>query len=236
MKILLIGSQHGNERLGDALYAHLHTNHPEIAVHVTFLLGNPKAFKKNIRYIESDLNRSYGTASNTYESYRARTIKRHIRKGHFDLVLDLHTTACLQPPSILVPDLNPQRKAYLRTSFIDKIVVMRHPIVKSSLMYQFPHIVALEINQSEVTLDLLDQLANDLRRFLGKKRHDILRYAYPVDDLLAKDEVSEKDRKELVNFRLTKAGYIPILTGENSYKKNTNYLGFKASKEEVITL
>lgn len=236
MKILLIGSQHGNERLGDAFYAHLCANYPEVALHTTFLLGNPRAYKQNVRYIESDLNRSYDPVLSTYESRRARVIKRYIDRGNFDLVLDLHTTACKQAPSLLIPSLTPERRAYLKVSFIDKIVIMRHPIVRSSLMYQHPQIIAVEVNHDEVRPHLLDQLACDLQRFLGKKQHFIIRTIYPVDNLLSKDEVTKEEQRQLVNFKPTPAGYIPILTGENSYKKNTHYLGFKVLKEEVTTL
>lgn len=236
MKLLLLGSQHGNETLGDALYAHLREHHPDLLPTIEFVIGNPRAHKQNVRFTESDMNRSYNAQIATYESRRAQKIQRLIKHANFDLVLDLHTTACVQPPSVLVSDVTPQRVRYLRASFIDKIVVMRHPVVTSSLLHNNPNVVAIEINQNEVNVALLDNLAQDIRRYIKNQTLPMPRFAYPVDHLLLKSEVSLDQARKLINFKRSSAGFIPILTGKNSYKKNTHYMGFKALKEELITL
>lgn len=236
MKLLLLGSQHGNETLGDALYAHLQNHHADLPPHITFVIGNPRAHKQNVRFTESDMNRSYNAQLATYESRRAQYVQRLIRRANFDLVLDLHTTACVQPPSALVADITPQRTRYLRASFINKIVIMQHPIVASSLLHNNPNVVAIEINQNEVNAALLDNLAQDIRRYIKNEALPMPRFAYTVDHLLLKSEVSTAQAQKLANFTRSPAGFIPILTGENSYKKNTHYLGFKALKEELITL
>ena len=58
-KILIIGSIHGNEVLGEKLYAFILKNYSELAKNVAFKIGNLKAHKLNIRYIDADMNRSF---------------------------------------------------------------------------------------------------------------------------------------------------------------------------------
>lgn len=236
MKLLLLGSQHGNETLGDALYAHLQNHHADLLPYIAFVIGNPRAHKQNVRFTESDMNRSYNAQLTTYESRRAQYVQRLIRRANFDLVLDLHTTACVQPPSVLVASITPQRARYLRASFIGKIVIMQHSIVTSSLLHNNPNVVAIEINQDEVNASLLDNLAQDIRRYIKDETLVMPRFTYAVDHLLLKSEVPPNQAQKLINFKRSSLGFIPILTGENSYKKNTHYLGFKALKEELITL
>ena len=66
--ILLIGASHGNELLGPKLFSHLLQHRKEVLEYVDMLIGNPRAFAARKRYIESDINRSYNTALDTYES------------------------------------------------------------------------------------------------------------------------------------------------------------------------
>ena len=48
--------------------------------------------------------------------------------------------------------------------------------------------------------------------------------------------ITLQDTKTFINFEPHALGYVPIMTGENSYKQNTNYLGFKAYAPEEITV
>ncbi len=88
MKILVIGGMHGNERLGVDLVASLQEN-PITGVDA--LIANPSAVEQNTRYIESDLNRSFGDQPNdTLERRLAKTITKRINE--YDVVLDFHNT------------------------------------------------------------------------------------------------------------------------------------------------
>lgn len=236
MKVLLLGSQHGNERLGDALYAHLQTYRKTLLPYVSFVIANPRAHKKNIRFTESDMNRSYNSTLATYEARRATRVQSIINKGDFDVVLDLHTTTCVQPPCCITQSITPQNAPFLRASSINKIVLLRDPIVRTSLIGNNDHAIAIEVNNTDCTPLFLDALASDIDRFVRAQSLPGPRQTYTVDSLLLKSEVSPSDARHLVNFQKTPSGYTPILTGENSYKKNTHYLGLKATKQDSITL
>jgi succinylglutamate desuccinylase len=232
-KILLLGSQHGDEHLGEKLYSYITNQHPELLEHIEFLTANPKARKKNKRYIESDMNRSYNGQTNTYEERRANKILKYIDKSKFDLVLDLHTTHCKQPPCLIMAAVGPETTRFIQASSITQIVVMNNPIVKTSLNGVRPMVISIEINNG-ITDDIHENLCSDMKRYLQNTAHDIRKYVYEITDLLQKSEISVAEAKALQNFKLSNFGYYPILVDENSYSTFTNYLGFKAYNRYVF--
>jgi hypothetical protein len=55
------------------------------------MLANPRAVTQNVRFTESDLNRSFGDGFlGTYETERARELRRQAEA--YDIVLDFHNT------------------------------------------------------------------------------------------------------------------------------------------------
>jgi succinylglutamate desuccinylase len=227
-KILLLGSQHGNELLGDMLHAHIKAHRKELLPFVTFVVGNIRAKKAGVRFVESDLNRSYTGERKTYEQRRAARLLHFIRQENFDLVLDLHTTTCDQPPCLIVPELKGSVLPFLQACSIKRLVHMRHEIVQATLNGSCPQAVAVEVNKDAINHELLEDLANDIKRYLKNERLGIVRTVHEVNHLLGKNELSEADVKNLRNFQKSVHGFTPILVGENSYKKDTHYLGFKA--------
>lgn len=236
MNILLLGSQHGNELLGELLYAHIKANAPDLLSHVTFKIANPKAHAAKKRYIDSDMNRSYDSALSTYESAQAARILSYIEEYDFDLILDLHTTVCDEPPCFIVKDIYDENRNFLTSSSIDRIVLMQAPIVRTSLIGVIKKAVCIEVANEMITESLLDALCSDLRHFIDSSYTFKQKRLYPVDELILKTSVNNEDAARFENFKMSALGFIPILVGENSYKKNTEYLGFKASKETIITL
>jgi hypothetical protein len=88
MKILVVGGMHGNERLGIDLVKLLRKKAID---GVDTYIANPRASRNNVRYIESDLNRSFGLQTKvTYETKRAKLMCKKVRD--YDLVLDFHNT------------------------------------------------------------------------------------------------------------------------------------------------
>jgi hypothetical protein len=236
MKLLLLGSQHGNELLGERLYRRIKKYHPDVLEYLSFRIGNPKARRQGVRYIESDMNRSFEKKRDTYEANRARKLLAYIDEQAFDLVLDLHTTACIQPPSFIVGSMSASVKTFIRASSIRRVVHMRHEIVHSSLIGTVPQAVSIEVSNSDVSTTLLDSLIKDIQRYITSRVFETEKSLYVVDQLLLKTEVTEIESTMLTNFQPSALGFIPILVGENSYKKNTPYLGFKAAQETIITL
>lgn len=88
MKILVIGGMHGNEKLGIRLVELLkQTPIPDVDV----IIANPEAVMLNKRFVESDLNRSFGHQQTvTLETKRAQELLKVAEQ--YDIVLDFHNT------------------------------------------------------------------------------------------------------------------------------------------------
>lgn len=85
----IYGGTHGNEWTG----VHLVENKPKFDTNlkIKYFLSNKAAIEKKVRYVEKDLNRSFGPGSgNTLEEKRALDIIKEIKTQ--DFVVDLHTT------------------------------------------------------------------------------------------------------------------------------------------------
>lgn len=226
-RVLLLGSQHGDELLGDQLHDYIVANHPDMTGYVDFIIANPAAKKKGVRFMESDLNRSYNGKNNTYEERRGAELLSIISSKEYDLVLDLHTTTCQQPPCIITASSG---HPFIRASGIEKIVHMNHDIVRTSLIGVCEKAISIEINKQQCDGKMLELLIADIRNYMQDNAAKTAREIYEVSDLLRKDELSESEAAGLQNFQKTPLGFYPVLVGENSYKKHTEYLGFKAYK------
>jgi len=106
--VVIAGGTHGNERTGVALVQHWQKHPDEIQGETFFtrtLLSNPEAVRRNIRFVDCDLNRSFlprhleGPEADAYEMTRAREITAWMaagQEGRRTFAVDLHTsTACM---------------------------------------------------------------------------------------------------------------------------------------------
>lgn len=115
--VVIIGSLHGNERVGkkviDQLLAELPKN--KIYGEIFLILGNPKAYSKNVRFIDSDLNRLFGPSFKTlkakkalnYEEKRALAIAPILKKA--DYLLDIHSTIEPSVPFVYIENTKKHR-------------------------------------------------------------------------------------------------------------------------------
>lgn len=230
--ILVLGAQHGNEPLGDMLRLHIYRNSQHLLPYITYKTANLRARRADLRFIDMDMNRSYGIASKAYEAKRAAHISKYINASNFDLVLDLHTTNCRQPASILTNGLTDEKINFLSASSIEKVIDMQHEIVKHSLIGVHHNAISIEISNHELGEPQLESLMSDIGHYINGEKAASMKELYVVKELLLKSSVPEDSKFE--NFEISSFGFIPILTGENSYKKHTDYLGFRA--KEVVQI
>lgn len=103
---IIMAGVHGNEMCGINVFASLLPNISIETGKVIFVIGNPRAVKRNIRFIEFNLNRAFLPASkysnkikNSYEYKRARELKKILKQG--DALLDIHSTLHPNKPFII---------------------------------------------------------------------------------------------------------------------------------------
>ncbi|NES18086.1 MAG: aspartoacylase [Symploca sp. SIO3E6] len=103
-RVLLAGGTHGNELTGAFLikkFERFPQLIPRYSFKIQTLLSNPKAFAAGVRYIDQDLNRSFGQGFSgegdliAYEELRAQEIQQLFGtqgKTPADFIIDLHST------------------------------------------------------------------------------------------------------------------------------------------------
>ncbi len=111
-KIIIVSGTHGNEI--NPIWAmnkfRYENSDIEKNIEYKYILGNPKAYEKGIRYVDTDLNRSFCplnkiTKNNTYEITRANFL---VEKYGIDglepcqIAIDLHTTTANMGTSIVM--------------------------------------------------------------------------------------------------------------------------------------
>lgn len=90
MKVLVIGGMHGNELLGIKLVALLQQSPIK---NVDVVIGNPRAVEQNVRFIDTDLNRSFGMPTEANGSYEnSLAAKLTTLAKDYDYVFDFHNT------------------------------------------------------------------------------------------------------------------------------------------------
>lgn len=116
--IALVGGTHGNEYTGVYLIRKLRLEqfHQKWeGLNIKYLIGNPKAYEKNVRFVDHDLNRSFGKKDlsnldlSGYEYDRAKAINQIIGpKGspNTDLIIDMHTTTTNMGVTIILANDN----------------------------------------------------------------------------------------------------------------------------------
>lgn len=233
MKVLIIAASHGDELLGIKLYSRLLKTYSPLLEYTDFIIGNPRAYAAKKRYIDGDLNRSYGMEGNGYEQLRARKIQEYITCVQADIVLDMHTTNCVQPSCLIVTNLDGvEKRRFLRSSNIENVLKVAPMGDITSLG---SHIVGYEISNRYVPTEL-DSAIEDIARYVANENGTPTKRLFEMQDKIYKSEIDESQIDTLVNFEPHELGFVPVLVGENSYKKQTDYLGFKTSLPEEITL
>ena len=98
--VVIVGGTHGNEPAGPKAIVQLHHafRNGELVLNqgkISFLLGNPKAYEKDVRYVDSDLNRAFTRSDpSTVEGKRAAEIEVFLADyNDIKALLDLHSVS-----------------------------------------------------------------------------------------------------------------------------------------------
>lgn len=119
---IIMAGVHGNEICGVNVFASLLPNISIESGRVIFVIGNPRAVKKNVRFTEFNLNRAFLPASKysskikkTYEYKRAQELKKILNQG--DALLDIHSTLRPCQPFIICKEKDLDIVSYFPKDF-----------------------------------------------------------------------------------------------------------------------
>ena len=224
MRILAIISTHGNELLGPNVLAYMLAKRSKLLEDIEFIIANPRAYAKNVRYIESDLNRSYGLGLDTYEGQRAKVIEERIRLLKPELVLDFHTTTAEQPNILITADKdNEVVQRFINSSAVKDVLVVEPLNDITTVVSNF---VAYEVPNSHLNDDLYEQICTDIARYLDEETVGQERTFYKmIGNILPEEEQNIAGLKNFVYNNTLQA--IPAFLGEEAYRQDGTYAGFR---------
>ncbi len=232
-RILIVGAQHGDERLGPRLNRFLKSDITGRYETVDYLCGNPRALRRNTRFTETDLNRSYNAdPAETYEEKRAQKILRFIQAGNYDYVLDVHTSRADVGGFLLATHLGGAVRRIVAASPLKRVAIMPPHIAGCSLIGKVPNAVSVEydrrLTRSKRTLQEVVELLDNLLSGEGKPMdRDIFHVAnaIPLDC-----PISYGSR----NFEMSSEGFYPVIFAQKS--SYTKYKGFASYKKETVRI
>ena len=150
---IIIGALHGNEDAGLQAIDKLYKEKAHIKNTITAVLGNPEAYKKDVRYIDENLNRIFRDqiTGSSYESTRARELSELFYsiagEGSKTVVIDIHTTSQGKEPLFMChEDDNDTLQLLKKTPLFDTIVLITEHLPRSlcnlAQKYRFSYIGA----------------------------------------------------------------------------------------------
>ena len=255
MKIIIVGSTHGHEKIGLRVIEELRNLNLD-SNQVEFIVGNPKASELSVPFTESDLNRIFpGKPDGNYEEKRAFELSEKIINA--DIVIDIHstkTTDLSNNSMIIVTKFDEATKQVLSIISPPKILVMRYKST-NALISQAKIGIAFEygLDDSETVLSAtLHDIIVILIEYkliqhnpyvnLRVKTNSVIFDVYDAfmknfngDYVLSKkvENFKQVHRGEVVCITksnkdiFAEEDFYPILFGNNRYK---DILGFKAQK------
>ena len=226
MKILIVGSTHGHEKIGLKVIDELQKLNLDNA-QIEFIVGNPKASELGVPFNESDLNRVFpGKLDGNYEEKRAYELSKKIKQS--DLVIDIHstkTTDLIENSMIIVTKYDEETKQLLNLISPPKILVMRYKS-DNALISQAKIGIAFEYGLDDSETVLTATLHDIVVILMNYELIDLNPYSNPrvpspssvfdVYDAFKKDFEGDYILSDKIeNFK-------QILNGEVVYKTNLN--------------
>jgi len=222
-KIYVIAGIHGNEVFGLKVLAKL------IAMqnlNITIRVAHLEAIAKNVRYIETDLNRSFGIdVKDSLEARLANQVKAEIDELNPDLIIDLHTSSVNVSRVGILAENNQLLVDITKHMGMEYAAVMPESIAKQSLIGVHPEkSLCIELGRYLRSDALAKQLAIQINA-LANGDLSILEQRIPLLFIERIIERSEAIDLKLENYVFNEQlkGY-PFLTGESNYDEHRGFL------------
>jgi len=199
--------------------AGLHGNEPVpvmalCAKNIPFVLGNPLAAKLGVRYVDHDLNASFGVKNNTYESHQSKNVLKNIPQH--SIVIDFHTMPVDSPSFAIVVDED--MIDYAQTLGVRHVVYMKYNPKNGHALINHRKGVSVETGMHGLYASYLKTLEIVKRTTYCRKTRGV--QVYEVYGAISK-------KANYTNFALfsdDEESFYPVLAGERTY----DFLGLKA--------
>ncbi len=251
LKVLLNACTHGDEKIGLIVSERI-KKLKVVSGDIDYQIANPEALEKGVRYIDSDLNRSFpGDPNGNSEEKRAVELVKKIRK--YDCVLDFHSTTSSLRDTVVLVNYNEETKKLAIASQAKNVLVMKATSGKDLLSFtklgiatEFgsdydPEIIDLTYNACVGILNYLGVIEEKpYERGVQPNFYEV--YGSCPKPESATLEESVENFKEIEtgdvyahtsdgDIIVAKEDFVPILFGEKNYE---HIFGFKGRKIEYL--
>lgn len=206
MKYTFVAGIHGNEIM------------PVIALtslQKKFIVGNQKALVENKRFVDHDLNKSFGCNGKGYEFARARQLLLEIPPN--SVIVDFHTFPGESEPFAIVVD--PKMIPLAIKTGLKRIVYMKFNIKEGHALINHRSGISVEVG-NHTDFQSVKTTIKIYKNFYKKPKKIKRVKIFTVFDVISKPG-------NYKNFSLHAEGFYPVLARGNSYK----FIGLKAKKE-----
>lgn len=239
----IVGSIHGDEPAGKNAIETVLDEDLEFKKPVQFIIGNERALKREVRYTDCDLNRSFPGEKKS-EKYEERLAAEIMGQVEDTKVLDLHTTHSYPHPFATFSNLNDTTRDLLKSTGAKNAVYF--PESSGTLNGQLNGVVVETGYQG--TQQAEANAVGVIKNFLAaqgvidskyeRTEPNIFKYYATVEgdweftaenfkEVRAGESFAERNSDKLV----AKEDFYPVLMSTNGYE---GQLGFKAEKIEEL--
>lgn len=210
MRIGIVGSLHGDELLGKDVIGILQKEDFPFL----FIIGNTAAIARNVRFLESDLNRSFpGRPDGTLEERRAMEILEELQRC--DVIIDIHSTLANTPPFVIAVEGSPE---YLVDAApLEKVVYVRSGLDPSGSLIAHKPGISLEYPHTATPEEVVAHIHGLVNNLTSGE-------IFPHQEYESIGVI--KGEGVLENFTLVKYStpnaeyeFFPVLSGAKSYKE-----------------
>jgi len=204
--IAIVVCLHGNEPYGLEVKDKLPSALP-------VFIGNPKAIENNVRFTESDLNRSFpGKEDGTYEERLAVDLLKELKK--FDYVIDLHSSTSRMELFGIITKLTKEKIELARKLGLKRVAIMTDKLANGcSLIDHLKCAISLEVGpheRKENAQEVVDVINNLISKNITGQDLEVLE----IFDIIKGD----KNVKYYINnFEEVKKGVLIAEGSRNKY-------------------
>ncbi len=211
---------HGNERYGFEVGKN--------QSFFPFFISNKKAFIKNKRFIDADLNRCFpGKKDGNYEEKTAYNLMKKLKNFYY--IVDLHSSSNKCPMFGIITKPNPEKIEFAKQLGLKRLVIMPEFFASGKALIDFVDCgISIEVgphNRKENTTEaeqlikniIENRIVNDMEIFevfniIKKSKENILINNF---ENIAKGRVIARD---ISGVQLAEYDFTAVLVGEDAYK------------------
>ncbi len=196
MKINFVTAIHGDEPAPTLALA---------SMGIKQIVGNPLALERRVRFVDKDLNASFGLEGNLYEVRRAKQLINQLRED--ETVIDLHTFTGESPPYVIIVDKDQLPLASVLG--IQRVVFMAFNPKRGHALINYRRGISVELGQHEDFSTVFENVRRIVRNLKVRQKKQIELY-----EVIGK--YTQKGNYK--NFKQYKDGYFPLLASDRAYQ------------------